>query len=332
MKLVLLVLSIPILAASGIAQHIPAGTVEGRLTTADGRPAVGIRVALAELDANIPTGVMVRASRTDDTGKFHLQDVPPGHYWIAAGSLAEPTYFPGTTDKRNARNVTVADGSIIRDLDFVLVTSANDSIFLPVTSNSRPFDRPPIHVRFILEDGETLPSEFGNLHIEYGGIGSTPSAALFDLPLSPSVEYVAVSTYGSKLFGNYYIKSMSYGSIDLLMEPLAVTSAKFDDIKITLAAGSRVSGNVTTENGSPPNITVYLIPNAPNNDRSDMLRLSTTDSKGNFEFFGVAPGEYSLSSANDLDPLRESTRIQVSGDTSNIQMLFGANRGLHRIP
>lgn len=227
----------------------------------------------------------------------------------------------------------VTDGSIIRDIDFVLVTSVNAmSIPVPVTKNSRPFDGPRIRVRLKVEDRGELPSEFGNLHIQYGGRGVTPSAAIFEIALSPSVEYLNVSTYSNKLFGNYYIKSMSYGSVDLLKDPLAITSAKLDDIEITLAAGSRISGNVKTGSGAPPNITVYLIPNDPNRDRPDMLRLSTTDSKGNFEFFGVSPGDYSLSSANDLDPSRESTLIHVSGDISDIQLLFGTNRGLHGIP
>jgi hypothetical protein len=183
-----------------------------------------------------------------------------------------------------------------------------------------------------VEDRGELPSEFGNLQIQYGGTIFRPSAAVFDITLSPHVEFLNISTFGNKLFGNYYIKSMSYGSIDLLKDPLAITSAKLDDIEITLAAGSRISGNVKNGSGEPPNITVYLIPNAPNNDRPDMLRLSTTDSKGNFEFFGVAPGDYSLSSANDLDPSHESTLIHVSGDIPNIQMMLGINRGLHRIP
>jgi hypothetical protein len=222
---------------------------------------------------------------------------------------------------------------MIRDIDFVLVTSVNAmSIPIPVTQNSRLFERPRIRARLKVEDRGELPSEFGNLQIQYGGALVRPSAAIFDLTLSPRVEFLNVSTLGNKLFGNYYIKSMSYGSIDLLKDPLAITSAKLDYIEITLATGSRISGNVKNESGEPPNITVYLIPNAPNKDRPDMLRLSTTDSKGNFEFFGVAPGEYSLSSANDLDPSRESTLIHVSGDTSNIQMIFGLNRGLHRIP
>jgi len=333
MKLGLWALSIPILAASGIAQHIPSGTVEGRLATADGKPVVGIRVAAAELDGTIPTGLLASVSRTDDSGKFYLQNIPPGQYWIAAGSVDEPTYFPGTADSRSARRVTVADGSMIRDIDFVLVTSVNAmSIPVPVTKTSRPYDRPQIRVRLKLEDRGELPSEFGNLHIQYGGSGVTPSAAMFDIALSRSVDFLNVSTYGNKLFGNYYIKSVSYGSIDLLKDPLAITSAKLDDIEITLAAGSRISGNVKNESGEPPNITVYLIPNAPNRDRPDMLRLSTTDSKGNFEFFGVAPGDYSLSSANDLDPSRESTLIHVSGDIPNIQIIFGINRGLHRMP
>jgi len=150
------------------------------------------------------------------------------------------------------------------------------------------------------------------------------------LSLSPKIEHVFVTTFNNKLFGDYYLKSMSYGLLDLLEAPLALTSAKLEDVVLTFALGTRISGRVMTEEGTPANLTVYLIPGSPNSQRKDMLRISATDLQGRFDLYGVAPGNYFLSSANDLEPERESLAIEVTGNPLSIEAVLGPKRGLQR--
>ena len=79
-------------------------------------------------------------------------------------------------------------------------------------------------------------------------------------------------------------------------------------------------------------MTVYLIPNVPIEERRDLVRMANTDAQDNFVMYGVAPGEYFLSSSNDLDPSRESPTVRVSGETAGIHLVLGPDRGLHRVP
>src|SRR6187399_2155832 len=123
------------------------GTLSGQLRGSDGRPAAGIRVFVTPVEAAIaPRGgraVSVRApdpigrsgrgggtailssiSQTDNQGRYQLADVLPGRYYIAAGSLASPTYYPSGTALNQGRIVNVVAGETITNLDITLAASA----------------------------------------------------------------------------------------------------------------------------------------------------------------------------------------------------------------
>src|SRR5689334_7601887 len=88
----------------------PVGIVTGRVVSPTGVPAVGVRVvAMSVGDATDPRAPTVfdSLSQTDEMGRFRLE-VPPGRYYIAAGSVQSPTYFPETADIKAARVVAVA--------------------------------------------------------------------------------------------------------------------------------------------------------------------------------------------------------------------------------
>jgi len=64
---------------------------------------------------------------TDDTGHFSL-DVPAGRYFIAAGSVESPTYYPDTRDVAAAKPVLIVVGAKVEGIDF--------SQFLPAGQSS----------------------------------------------------------------------------------------------------------------------------------------------------------------------------------------------------
>ena len=103
-------------------------------------------------------------------------------------------------------------------------------------------------------------------------------------------------------------------------------------LDITLAPGSRIAGYVRTAAGAPVQSTIFLIPAVRRPDRPDLLRLMNTDAAGRFEIFGVAPGEYRVSSANDNEPGRESLSLTVAGDLLGVNLLLSADGGLRRVP
>ena len=64
---------------------------------------------------------MARIGQTDQTGHYKLEDVPPGRYYITAGFVALPTYYPGVSSAREAQIVEVGPGTALVNLDFTLV-------------------------------------------------------------------------------------------------------------------------------------------------------------------------------------------------------------------
>ena len=110
-----------------LLQGIPiqqGGTVTGVLRSADGKPAAGVRIgAVPQTDSLEETAAgptLSSIAETDAEGRYRLEDVPPGRYFIAAGRLDFPTYFPGTPSMALGRAVLVTPGLRVTDIDFVL--------------------------------------------------------------------------------------------------------------------------------------------------------------------------------------------------------------------
>src|SRR4030095_2515146 len=110
-----------------LVQGIPvqqSGTVTGILRTGDGKPAAGVRVsAVPQTDAleqGPASPTLSSIAETDSNGRYKLENVPPGRYYIAAGRLDLPTYYPGTQSMAIGRSIQVGAGLVVSDIDFVL--------------------------------------------------------------------------------------------------------------------------------------------------------------------------------------------------------------------
>jgi hypothetical protein len=111
-----------------LAQGIPvqqSGTVTGVLRNADGKPAAGVRIsAVPQTDAleqGPASPTLSSIAETDAAGRYRLENIPPGRYYIAAGRLDRPTYYPGTQSMAIGRTILVSAGLFVSDIDFVLV-------------------------------------------------------------------------------------------------------------------------------------------------------------------------------------------------------------------
>src|SRR5262245_54521177 len=96
-KLLLIAVLLPV----GSAAQIPSGTISGQILTREGQPASQIRVsAIAVPESVAPVNnatAMVSIAMTDNEGRYRLENVLPGRYYIAAGLVDFPTYYPGVT-------------------------------------------------------------------------------------------------------------------------------------------------------------------------------------------------------------------------------------------
>lgn len=236
------------------------GFVTGIVRTAAGAPAAAVRVyavtARAAAEALNSPPALESLIETDSSGRYRLE-LPAGRYYIASGSVASPTYYPGTSDVSAARVVTVVSGTTVESIDF--------GSFVPASRSGRP----PVFVP---------PPRMGG---ELSGVirysDGTPAVSIFVLavqavaPSSPSRSFVAVSDSTGRYrisnipADNYYIAagfsdspSFYPGTTDVAAAKTitTTTTTKVDTLDFVLSRppeGPVVSGRVTSASGSSLN-------------------------------------------------------------------------------
>jgi len=116
------VLALLLFAQGGLVPSAQTGTVSGRVFNMVGTPAARIRVA-AQSMAESPAAaaeapVLTNIVLTDAQGNYRLEGVTPGRFYIEAGLVDLPTYYPGVISIIEARVVTVVGGAAITGIDF----------------------------------------------------------------------------------------------------------------------------------------------------------------------------------------------------------------------
>jgi hypothetical protein len=311
LSLVLMVQGVPVSAPR-------AGTVTGVLKSSDGKPLPGIRMAaVAKPDSLIDalTGAaMSSIAETDEKGRYKLENVPPGRYYIAAGRLDLQTYFPGTPDMSLAKEVPVTAGTTTVDVDFEM----DDASFgraerlpgLAVPTASVP-------IRVTVEGGAPLPvSGNGTMTTLVFNDGFVRRIALTATSIGlPGPTTTAYSVTVENLPQSYVVKSMTYGSTDLLTGKLQVTPANFPPAGLpSLQLGViRALGPAYTP---PDTLAIVLARTAPKtttgvrvsgraqNLGARYVHLSGIPgdyyADGTFEVHGVPPGLHVVVTASSL--------------------------------
>src|SRR5262245_27787154 len=128
MKTLLLVMLL--LAQRPATTPVQTGSISGRVLNSDGTPAVKIRVSAmpAPDSPGKPAdgSTLMTLAETDSDGRFRLADIPVGRYFVVAGSLDSPTYYPRGTAPASATAINVTANARIADIDF-RVESASSS-------------------------------------------------------------------------------------------------------------------------------------------------------------------------------------------------------------
>jgi 5-hydroxyisourate hydrolase-like protein (transthyretin family) len=251
------------LFAQGTALQNENGTITGVLKTSAGQPAVGVRVAAmaipeSKLDA-VTGAAMASLVTTDEAGRYRLENIPPGRYYITAGRLDFPTYFPGTLDMSAGTIVSVTAKVKIADMNFALQdasipTATSDSYLASI----QPALSIPILVH--VENGGKQPVSANGAYVRVG-LMRTADGLRSDIPLSAPAISAAVPSaiVGAdyritvdNLPNGYVLKSLTFGSTNLMTDTLKLTAANF----LQLAPASTVSGFPVTVNGGTYTITV----------------------------------------------------------------------------
>jgi len=144
-----------------IQAQLGSGVITGILQDTSGKPLTGVRVALTELSATdkaaAPGTVLVSIATTDSRGVYRLENVPQGRYYLVAGRVDNPTYYPGTLDTRSAKVVSVSSTSAIGGMDFTLVQESQQGPQIGEVLRSSRVSNLPLVGANVMDLLQTLP-------------------------------------------------------------------------------------------------------------------------------------------------------------------------------
>lgn len=252
------------------------GTISGYL------PRQGVDMVFVD-DAGNPNSFQFEFD--EQTGVFHAHSVPPGPYRVGAFSQAP-------NDRLRADTASINVSANIANLHFALVTTP--TIAVAITANlggtTHQGNNALASVRLKTTDRSMGGIEFAS---EPSGEPNNPLLSIKDL--LPGTLNAIIQPQGP-----WYIASATYGSTDLLRDPLVVspgTAPPQIDIEVR-DDGATLSGTVT-DDGQPTSAEVVLVPNRS----PEHPRVAATDDRGHFQISMLAPGSYGVLAFDHIEDL-----------------------------
>jgi hypothetical protein len=287
------------------------GTIAGVLRTTDGALAVGVRISAMtrpdELKDLAASASFAGLGETDSAGRYRLENIPAGRYYIVAGRVDAPTYYPGTVQPGEGTVITMAAGQTITGIDFVLNPG---SVGRADANNSGASWVIPIQTR--VEGGGKIPIFSAGLFpmVRVGGnaVPLTGPSVTFGLPAGTTAPSYRVTV--ENLPATYELKSLVSGATNLQTTALqlparSISAVVVPSVVVTLAprptvtTGVRVSGQLRGD----AKRAVYISGNP-----------GTVYTDGTFEFSGVAPGRHRIVAFESFGAGRPQGSTLVVGD------------------
>jgi len=281
------------------------GVISGRIVSFDGSPAAQKRVVaqavLERADVALGASMLAGLTQTDNDGRFRLENIPPGRYYIVLDPLDVPSYYPGVTKPERATIVTVSDASAIEGMDFKIPDFEGGKVYGRLSPPPRPLtgalmvnitrnpNRSGLSAATVFQGTLNLLSNAGtNLNIAgvVSSLTSSPTVSVpvsadgtFEFPKTRTGSYILLTSPGIGLA----TRSVDIGDVDVRdVEIIAGTAT-------AIARGVIVRGHVV---GNPvpellDNLSVVLtersITGAPQ---------VPVNPDGSFTFTNVQPGSY----------------------------------------
>ena len=310
------------------------GVISGRIVSDDGTPAAQKRVVaqavLERADVALGASMLAGLTQTDNDGRYRLENIPPGRYYIVLDPLDVPSYYPGVTKPERATIVTVSDASAIEGMDFRIPDFEGGKVYGRLAPPPRPLTS-AVQVNMITNpnlSGLTGASVLqALLNLPSNTIVSFSSAGVMT-SLNPS-QMVSASVHADGSFefpktrkGSYII--LTNPGIGLSTRSVEIGDVDLKDVELIAGAPTAVARGVTVRGHVAGNIvsdflddlTVVLtersITGAPR---------ASVNADGSFAFTNVQPGSYiaiTIPSPN----VSQQTAIQVGKeDIDDLQVV-----------
>ncbi len=303
-----LALTIALLFTAVIAVSQTSTSISGRVLNRDGSPAVNIRVmAVSAQDSSLQVGrEIVSFAQTDATGNYRLEDVPTGRYFITAGIVEAPSYYPGVADSACATAVTLTAGSSLQGIDFLQVASQKISGKVIILPGSPPLkDGRGTQIRLMAANGLA----------QYAKIATDGT---FEFPAIPRGDYDAMVNPGVVMVP----VRVEVGDHDIRGVELSVPALKTIGGKVSVEGGGKIS-RIEFSTGRSSFATASAGIN-----RLDGTSFSVTLPQGEFPIsvLGTTPAGYSVKNFTfgNVDLLKESLNNRPDG-TDQFRLVLSQN-------
>lgn len=240
-------------------------TISGTVTDSEsGRPVGRVRIfAIRSI-----SGLLQFQGTTDDQGRYRITSVVPGQYRMHTMSPPGDRRFAAAT-------VIVPNQDVNVDFTFRPRVSIDGYSVFEGVDTALMRGRPPGIMANSSENSNGAGTSFG-----FDG----------EFRLMNLVESSKYYVTFKDLPEDWYVKSATYGSTNLLAGTLDARGTAADRIRIAFANGTRLHGLVRDAAGK--RVSVLLIDTAPQAIPRVGNRLVFAEASGEFTFRGVPPGTY----------------------------------------
>jgi 5-hydroxyisourate hydrolase-like protein (transthyretin family) len=311
---------VPALQTGIRGPFVPLGTgaLSGNLRFPDGTPAQGVIVIVVAASPAAAPGLMptvmtlangiagIGRASSDSNGRYVLQSLPAGTYYVAAGFAEAPTFYPGVADIRAATTIAVTATTNLSNLDFTV-------------------PRPPVGVTVsgqVTGIGD-VPARGATVVMN----SSLPPPGAYGLPPSRPPRSIPVAVDGRFEFANVfpgpYTLQASNGNLQTELTSLTVGAEPIAELKILIRAAA-VSGRILWEDDTAipaPLLFGEAILSTASNPNIVMSTLLPIAHDGTFSrllgadeyrfYLRQLPQEYSIVSirAGNVDLLKETLKF-----------------------
>ncbi len=210
------------------------GFVTGQISNRDGTPAVRVRVMA--MDATSTTAPsFVSLTETDLNGRYRLDRLAPGRYFLVAGLVNAPTYYPGVANILEAQTVPVTRDGGLPALNFKMATLLQAHVRGHVTVSPDDAGSQPIDVVLLRPGQDPLRTALAN-------DGS------FEFPEVPPGNY------------NAAVRAVNRTTSQV---PISVHDQDVTGVELVLSRSIQLQGRVVVDGGgTPPNFRFKMEPGA----------------------------------------------------------------------